>query len=434
MKKLTSFLLTLLLVVAAFGACAESDKPYAGETITYWMQKYGTSPDTQIKALDQLTADFYEKTGIKVEYSLVDWGQAHTKYTLAMTGGECPDVADTFFAYSWVAIGGEERGPMNIDDVVEELGGEDKFFGFAKPECYVNGHWVGLPWRGDTRISCYNSDMFAEAGIESFPTTLDELLTAAQKLTTYDAKGNVDRAGFLFRQSGPALAQTFRALLAGMGGSVMNEDYTEFTIDTPEVRETLQFMQDCLYKYKVMPTTILDPTFTADDAYAAGKAAIVFGAVPDYLETLKNNAPQIADVTVGAVSPSKTGEGASSIAFAAPVVIFNATEHEGAAKEWLKYLFQTENQLTLSEGCGTVSVWDDVLKQDRFSSQWYQTVLQQNSRAVPGDMPVTVWSQVDASPNGPLNTMVMDVMAGNDIDTAIATCVAAINEIIASAE
>ena len=193
-------------------------------------------------------------------------------------------------------------------------------------------------------------------------------------------------------------------------------------------------MQDCLYKYKVMPTTILDPTFTADDAYAAGKAAIVFGAVPDYLETLKNNAPQIADVTVGAVSPSKTGEGASSIAFAAPVVIFNATEHEGAAKEWLKYLFQTENQLTLSEGCGTVSVWDDVLKQDRFSSQWYQTVLQQNSRAVPGDMPVTVWSQVDASPNGPLNTMVMDVMAGNDIDTAIATCVAAINEIVASAE
>jgi len=30
--------------------------------------------------------------------------------------------------------------------------------------------------------------------------------------------------------------------------------------------------------------------------------------------------------------------------------------------------------------------------------------------------------------------MVMDVMAGNDIDTAIATCVAAINEIVASAE
>ena len=45
MKKLTSILLTLLLVVASFGACAESDKPYAGETITFWMQKYGASFD-----------------------------------------------------------------------------------------------------------------------------------------------------------------------------------------------------------------------------------------------------------------------------------------------------------------------------------------------------------------------------------------------------
>ena len=231
MKKLFSILLALMLVAAAFGACAESDKPYAGETITFWMQKYGADPAAQPAALDKLTADFYEKTGIKVEYSIVDWGQANTKYTLAMTGGECPDVADTFFAYSWVAIGGEERGPMNIDDVVEELGGTEGFFDFAKPECYVNGHWVGLPWRGDTRIAMYNQSMFEEAGITEFPKSYDELVEVAKKLTTYDANGNVDRAGFLFGQSNGRFDQTFFAILAGMGGSLMNEDYTEFTID-----------------------------------------------------------------------------------------------------------------------------------------------------------------------------------------------------------
>lgn len=434
MKKLLAILMTLLLVATAFGACAENSKPYAGETITFWMQKYGADPATQPAALDKLTADFYEETGIKVEYSIVDWGQANTKYTLAMTGGECPDVADTFFAYSWVAIGGEEYGPMNIDDIVEELGGTKGFFDFAKPECYVNGHWVGLPWRGDTRIAMYNQSMFDEAGITEFPKTYDELVEVAKKLTTYDANGNVDRAGFLFGQSNGRFDQTFFAILAGMGGSLMNEDYTEFTIDSQATRDALHFMQDCLYVHKVMPSSIIDPSHNAVDTYSSGKAAIVLGAAPDTLKGMKNNAPQISESTVGAVMPSKTGEGASSIAFAAPIVIFNATKHEGAAKEWVKYLFQAENQVTLMEGTDCVSVWSDVLKQDLFASDWYQTILQQNDRAVAGDMPLPAWSQIDAFPNGPLNTMCTSVMAGSDVDAAIAQCMAEINEIMANAE
>ena len=86
------------------------------------------------------------------------------------------------------------------------------------------------------------------------------------------------------------------------------------------------------------------------------------------------------------------------------------------------------------EGTDCVSVWNDVLKQDLFASDWYQTVLQQNERAGAGDMPLPAWSQIDAFPNGPLNTMCTSVMAGNDVDAAIAQCVAEINEILASAE
>lgn len=369
-----------------------------------------------------------------MEYSIVDWGQANTKYTLAMTGGECPDVADTFFAYSWVAIGGEEYGPMNIDDVIEELGGADAFFDFATPECYVNGHWIGLPWRGDTRIAMYNQAMFDEAGITEFPKTYDELIEVAKKLTTYDANGNVDRAGFLFGQSNGRFDQTFFSILAGMGGSVMNETFTEFTLDSQATRDALHFMQDCLYVHKVMPSTILDPTHNSSDTFAAGKAAIILGSGTDGKQLMMTNAPQIGETTFGAVMPSKTGEGPSSIAFAAPICIFNSTKHEGAAKEWVKYLFKTENQLLLDEACDQVSVWSEVLEQDFFSSDWYQTILAQNSRALPGDMPLSAWSQIDAFPNGPLNTMCTSVMAGNDVDAAIAQCVAEINEIMANLE
>lgn len=431
MKKLVALLLAMLMTLGLCTslAMAEGDKPYEGQEIMFWMQKYGPDPEKQSVMLDEMTADFLDKTGIKVNYSIVDWGQANTKYTLAVTGGEAPDVADTFFAYSLVAIGGDTYGPMIIDDVVEEVG-SDGFFEFAIPECYINGHWYALPWRGDTRFASYNTAMFEEAGIEEFPTTYDELIEVAKKLTTYDSEGNVDRAGFLFGQSNARFDQTFFAVLAGFGGTLMNEDYTEFLLDSDPVREALQFMQDCLYVHKVMPMTVLDPTFHSGDAYAAGKAAIELGNGPDKLTNLGINAPQIAEVTKGAVIPSKTGEGNSSIAFAAPVCVFNSTQYPEASKEWLKYFCSTDSQVKAMKDLSLLSVWKDVLADDFYSSEWYTALISQNDRAQPGDMPMPEWSQVDAFPSGPLNMMCTSVMAGTDVDTAIAECIAAINDIM----
>ena len=431
MKRTLAILVTLMLAMSMFAsmAMAEADKPLAGQEITFWMQKYGADPANQAKMLDQMTAEFLELTGIKVNYSIVDWGQAYTKYTLAMTGGEAPDVADTFFAYSWKAIGGDQYGPMTIDDIVEEIG-SDGFYEFAKPECYVDGHWVALPWRGDTRFAAYNTAMFAEAGITEFPKTYAEIVEAAKKLTTYDSAGNVDRAGLLFNQDNARFDQTFFAVLAGFGGKLMNDDYTQFTIDTDATRKALHFMQDCLYKEKLFPTTVLDPTHKSNDSYAAGKAAILLGNGPGLLQELQNNAPQIAEVTASAVMPSETGEGPSSIAFAAPVCVFNSTKSPEAAKEWLKFFCNTKNQVTAMKDLALVSVWKDVMADENFSSDWWKAVLEQNTRAVPGDMPLPQWSQIDAFPNGPLNTMCTSVMAGTDVDAAIAECMAAINEIM----
>jgi multiple sugar transport system substrate-binding protein len=431
MKKTLALLVALVLAMGMFAslAMAEADKPYAGQEITFWMQKYGADPANQAKMLDQMTAEFLEKTGIKVTYSIIDWGQAYTKYTLAMTGGEAPDVADTFFAYSWKAIGGDQYGPMTIDDIVADVG-SDGFYEFAKPECYVDGHWVALPWRGDTRFAAYNTQMFKDAGITEFPKTYDEIVKVAQKLTTFDSAGNVDRAGLLFNQENGRFDQTYFAVLAGFGGKVMNDDYTQFTIDTEASHKALQFMQDCLYKYKLFPTTVLDPTHKSTDSYAAGKAAIVLGNGPGMLQELQNNAPQIAEVTASAVMPSESGEGPSSIAFAAPVCVFNSTKHPEAAKEWLKFFCNTDNQVTAMKDLALVSVWKNVMSDPFFSSDWYKACVEQNTRAVPGDMPLPEWSQVDAFPNGPLNTMCTAVMAGNDVDTAIKDCMTAIDEIM----
>ena len=109
-KKILSALLAVSML-STFAACGQDDKPandgsgsaggdtgdLSGKTITFTMQKYGNDASAQDKVLKEMTEAFKEETGITVNYSIIDWGQALTKLTLACTGGEAPDVADAYF-------------------------------------------------------------------------------------------------------------------------------------------------------------------------------------------------------------------------------------------------------------------------------------------------------------------------------------------------
>ncbi|MDR2482784.1 MAG: sugar ABC transporter substrate-binding protein [Treponema sp.] len=421
----------VLLLALALGSCGGgSGGGKKGGSISFWMQQYGDNPQAQQDFINGLAEKFKADTGVTVDVTYVDWGQAHTKYTLAATGGEAPDVADTFFPYSWVKIGGEKYGPMIIDDVVAEIG-EEGFYDVARPECYINGHWYGLPWRGDTRAAAYNQQMFDEAGIAEFPKTYEELIEAGKKLTTYNADGSVDRAGFLFSIDNARFDQTWFALLAGHGGRMMNADFTRWTFNTPEGRESLQFMYDAVFTHRIVPQAVIDPSYNSGQVFMAEKAAIILGAGPDYLRNAKFNAPQMAPYVRSAVMPSKTGSGVSSIAFAAPVCVFKTAKNPDAAKAWLKFFCSKEVQLEAMKQIGLVNSWLEVMNDPYFQNDpWYKPFTEQTRRANSGDMPIPEFSEIDAFPSGPLNTMCAQIMAGGDIQAAIDECYGKINSIM----
>jgi multiple sugar transport system substrate-binding protein len=431
MKSVKVFLVSLVLVtVLALPVLAGGGKQQGGGSINFWMQQYGDNPQNQQNFIKGLTEKFKADTGITVNVTYVDWGQAHTKYTLAASGGEAPDVADTFFAYSWVKIGGEKYGPMIIDDVVAEVG-ESGFYDVARPECYFNGHWYALPWRGDTRAAAYNQQMFDEAGIKEFPKTYDELLEIGKKLTVYNPDGSIERSGFLFSHSRARFDQEWFGLLAGHGGKLMNENFTEWTFNSQAGRESLKFMYDAVFTHKIVPTAVIDPSYDSGPVFMAGKAAIILGAGPGTLQDIKTNAPQIAPYIRSAIMPSKTGSGISSIAFAAPVCVFKTTKNPAAAKAWLKYFCSKEVQLEAMKQLALVNSWLDVMNDPYFQNDpWFKPFSEQTKRANAGDMPISEFSEIDAFPSGPLNTMCTQVMAGGNIQAAIDECMAKINAIM----
>jgi multiple sugar transport system substrate-binding protein len=420
-------LLVALIPSFVFAAGGGDSK---GSSINFWMQQYGNNPQKQQDFINGVVAKFKAETGITVNVTYVDWGQAHTKYTLAASGGEAPDVADTFFAYSWVKIGGEKYGPMIIDDVVAEVGA-DGFYDVARPECYINGHWYALPWRGDTRAAMYNQQMFDAAGIKEFPTTYAELIEVGKKLTTYNADGSVDRAGFLFSVGGSRFDQTWWTLLAGHGGKLMNDSFTEFTFDTPAGRESLKFMYDAVFTHKIVPESVIDPSYDSGQVFMAGKAAIILGTTSELLGQAKMNAPQIAPYVKSAVMPSKTGTGTSSISFAAPVCVFKTTKNAPAAKAWLKYFCSNDVQLEAMKTLNLVNAWVPVMNDPYFQNDpWFKPFTQQTPRTNAGDMPISEFAEIDAYPSGPICTMCTQIMAGANVQTAINECMVKIKAIM----
>lgn len=430
-KSLIALGMTGTMILAGTSMVMAEDKPYDGTNLVFWMQAYGSDPSIQRAALDKVTADFQEQTGISVEYNIVDWGSASQKLTLACTGGEAPDVADIFFTKSLATMSSDEYGLMELNDLVEEMGGEDTWITAGKDEACVDGDWYGIPWRADTRVLLYNTEDFEAAGITEAPTTWDELVEDAQKLTVTDEDGNITHAGLAWYSDMGRYDQTWFSMLAQCGGTLMNDDFTEFTLDTEQSKQALAFLSDCINTYNICSNS-LDASYDAVTEFMSGNVSMVFGVAGETKNNILQNAPQMEGKFASAPLPTATGaeNEKNGISFSAPIGIFKTTENADAAKEWVKYFCSEDVQLYMSQELGLLNSNCAVMENSYFTEDdWLKAFSTTIANSQSGDMPLTTWSQIDAWPDGPIPSMCANVVNGTDADTAIAECMSQIEAI-----
>ena len=430
-KSLIALGMTGTMILAGTSMVMAEDKPYDGTNLVFWMQAYGSDPSIQRAALDKVTADFEEQTGISVEYNIVDWGSASQKLTLACTGGEAPDVADIFFTKSLATMSSDEYGLMELNDLVEEMGGEDTWITAGKDEACVDGDWYGIPWRADTRVLLYNMEDFENAGITEAPTTWDELVEDAQKLTVTDEDGNITHAGLAWYSDMGRYDQTWFSMLAQCGGTLMNDEFTEFTLDTEQSKQALAFLSDCINTYNICSNS-LDASYDAVTEFMSGNVSMVFGVTGETKNNILQNAPQMEGKFASAPLPTATGaeNEKNGISFSAPIGIFKTTENADAAKEWVKYFCSEEVQLYMSQELGLLNSNCAVMENSYFTEDdWLKAFSTTIANSQSGDMPLTTWSQIDAWPDGPIPSMCANVVNGTDADTAIAECMSQIEAI-----
>lgn len=243
-------------------SAAGSEDNSKGEdiTISLWTVFTGSDGDVLREIIDNYNET--NQDGITVEIDIMDNDTLQSKLPSAVTSGTGP---------SFVLVGIEyiqeyaENGMIEpIDDFWEATGtNEDNYYENVVAKSYVDGTLYGVPMQYNLQYLYYNKDLFEEAGIDSAPSTFDELAEDARALTDK----NAGRYGLAM----PSDFGYYVQYLWGNGGDVIDTSTGEVLLDSQENIDTLTWLQELAGDVSPAGLTSAD----ADTMFQAGQLAML---------------------------------------------------------------------------------------------------------------------------------------------------------------
>lgn len=229
MKKNLCLALVLCLCLSLF--CIPSIAEGEREVVNFWYLWSGVEAEGMEKIVAKYneSQDKYQVVGLSVP--------DEAKIVVAIGSNEGPDITDSF---SSAISSYYEQGILHsLNEYIDASGYDTSVFPEAMMEtCTRDGNVVGLPINVMNYMMYYNVDIFEEAGLE-LPTTADELLDVASKLTTLADDGTIDQLGMPVFPYGYYLD----AMVYGLGGTY-TEDGETLNVDNEGFRKAVQTLKD----------------------------------------------------------------------------------------------------------------------------------------------------------------------------------------------
>jgi multiple sugar transport system substrate-binding protein len=162
--------------------------------------------------------------------------------------------------------------------------------------CKVNGVWRAIPYTIVPNAWSWRTDYFQQAGLTSFPTTWDELATAAAKLKV-TGKPIAQTDGHAYGDS----LTMWNPVLWGYGGKEVNADGKTVAINSKETRDAIRWAQGAVKGGLVVHPEWLDPD--NNQAYHADRISGTLNGASIYIRE-KIEFHKYTDVTNNAPMPS----------------------------------------------------------------------------------------------------------------------------------
>ncbi|GAB3199857.1 extracellular solute-binding protein [Nocardioides hungaricus] len=357
--KIRTTLVGLAVVSLVLTACGRSDDAGAGGeaqsdaisdgkakgTIEVWAM------GTEGEVLGDFVQEFEDANpDADVKVTAVPWESAYQKLSNAITAGETPDVS--LVGTTWMGEFAEAGGLMPTP---EGLVDEGDFFPGAWASTEVGGTSYGVPWYVETRVLYYRTDLAQKAGWDQAPTSWDELTRFANDLK--------DKAGvkypFYVQPGQTGSWQTALPFAWSNGASLTNEDGTEYTIDSPETAEAIDyyasFVQDGLSIDRAVDPGELESGF-ADGTFGS------FISGPWHTGLVEDAGVKKSQYAVAPL-PSPEGDGiGTSFVGGGDLAVFNDAQNPDGAWKLVRWLSEPETQQAFYDEVGDLpavqSAWD----------------------------------------------------------------------------
>lgn len=363
-----AMLLATLMAAALLAGCPrptaptsggeEGTPPTAKTKISFLAMEYDTNTRPFMQRLEEKFEAANPDIDLRIE--VIDWNAGFQKLSTLISANNAPDLANiaTLWLPELVNLG-----------VVEPLDGflseqmRERFIPKTLRGAAYEGKLYGLPIAVSARALYCNTKLLADAGAK-VPTNWDELLDAARKCT------NRDKGIYGFGMQG-AKTETdvyFYYFLWANGGSILSEDKSKATFNSPQGVEALQFMVDLIHKYKV---TQPDPTAYGredlQDLFKGGRLAMMITG-PWFWGMLEKDVPDLEYE----LAPIPARKEQVTMAVTDNLIMFKSCADKQAAWRFIEFFYQPELRREWAQTFGMLPELKEVAQSDFITSskQW----------------------------------------------------------------
>lgn len=380
-------------------------------TINAAMQQH-----TAVDAIKEMLPEFEEKTGIKVQFDILPQEELHSKTELALASdSDQYDVImmDMMFTTQYAQADWVHPLDEMMAAKASELQADDFMEGFLSA-FQTQGKTYGLPFYGESTMLMYNKEMFAEAGIEQPPATMEELVETAKALTK-DGKYGIALRGA--RGEGMNI-YTWAGFFNAFGGKwlVDGKPY----INSEESIRATEVYADLIINYGPPGGA----NFSWDQVQLAMQQGTVAMAIDatNFAARLENPEQSTVAGKVGYAPVPSGPYGSSPSVYTAGLVIPKGSKHKDAAFEFIVWATSKEIQLrTAIEGMRAdatrKSVWEDQSYRDKYNYEgWIDVTIAAMDQADPDYRPrIKEWKRMGDR----LGIAISEVLVERDIKTTL---------------
>jgi multiple sugar transport system substrate-binding protein len=321
-----------------------------------------TSPQRTDLLKQQIAAFEQANPGVTVEIVSLPWGQAFEKLLTMVQGGQIPDIVE--MPERWLSLYASNGQLESLEPFLanwSETGDlTDRTLQFGR---VVDNKAYMIPYGFYIRALFYNKKLFQEAGLSGPPQTLDEFMTASQKISALPGK-----TGYCLRGSKGGFSgwYMFMATMNGKG-DWFTDDGTS-TFNESGAVQGFQFLVD-IYQKGYAPKDSVNWGFNEIVAGFYSGTCAMLDQDPDALIAIAEKMDK-NDFAVAPMPLGPSGKSFPTIGYAG-WSMFSASEHKDDAWKLIAHLSNAKSNLEWAKFVGVIPTHKGADQDPHFTGENY---------------------------------------------------------------